>query len=277
MKNRSLSILSAVAISLSGLQSASALVSPNEKSYELSEGALQEFVTRNWGCKKFPFWNNVGKIERSTGIYIGNGHVLTAAHVGVGDFRANDGRLYKMVRGSGSILTNQTGAQADMLLFQIEVPRGTMVSKLPAIPLTSAAPARGERVLLMGAGAGKKLENGHPFCWNPDNQLRWGWNLVESVFTSPIKTEHYNSHGYATKFDRSTECQAAPGDSGGAVFRYNSRSQRWELGGVIIAVDDVHGRADFGSQTYIADPIVFAQRLAAAQKNGARPMLAMIR
>ena len=155
MKRRNFSFIAAASIGLSAVQTASALLSPNENGYEMSERALQEFIHRDWGFKKFPYWNHVGKIGRSNGIFIGNGYILTAAHVGEGDFHGNDGRAYKMVSGSGSILRNPTGEQAAMLLFQIQVPRGSMLSQLESIPLTRAVPQSGERVLLMGAGAGK--------------------------------------------------------------------------------------------------------------------------
>ena len=47
------------------------------------------------------------------------------------------------------------------------------------------------------------------------------------------------------------ECQAAPGDSGGAAFVFNEKANRWELGGVVIAVDSKKGRVAFGDHTYI--------------------------
>ncbi len=277
MKIASLLTLTAAMAAIANPQSAEALISPHSEATQQNEAGLQSFVAKIWNRPAFPFWKNIGQIDRSTGVYIGNGCVLTAAHVGPGDFRANDGKTYRHVKGTERYFTNKNGSRADMCFFRIRVPSASQVAKLPSIPLTVGLPHSGEGVLMLGAGAGKKSADKRGFSWNPDNRLRWGWNTIETVYDVPMKTSTFASYGYSTRFNRNGASQAAPGDSGGAVFRFNERQRRWELGGVIIAIDDQFGRANYGNQTYVADPLVFADKLMAARRQGGGAILAALR
>jgi hypothetical protein len=130
------------------------------------------------------------------------------------------------------------------------------LNNLPPIALAKASPERGAFVLLLGAGGGN---SGNPraasdFHWNEDFRVRWGFNSVSAKFIRPIMTYSFATPGFATQFALGTdESQACPGDSGGGVFLFNREARRWELGGVILAVDGQPGTATFGDQTYIGD------------------------
>lgn len=241
-------------------QPAVALVTPSASPAHMDERALQSAVRQIFRAQntQFPYYRNVGILNQSTGIYMGNGYVLTAAHVGAGTFHLGDGTRYSPVPGSEQMFRNRDGSFADLCVFKIAFSRRDSVANLPAIPMGPVRPGRGSYVMLVGGGSG----NAHPgggqaaesFRWNNDYRIRWGLNRVEQEFSGPMQTDTYFTPGYATRFSPGhIECQATPGDSGGAVFAYNGVDNRWELAGVILAVDSPHGRAEYGNQTYCAD------------------------
>ncbi|MFT5468697.1 MAG: hypothetical protein ACI8UO_003809 [Verrucomicrobiales bacterium] len=244
-------------------QFASALVS-DESRTESDQEALQELVEKTLGADPFPYWNHVGSIGRSTGVYLGNGSVLTAAHVGSGKFRLPDGSSYEVIADSEKFFTNRDGSTADLCLFKVKYKKTDSIASLPPIPLTTMPPKLGKQILLLGAGLGGENERAGTFTWNDQYHLRWGVNEIEEIYSAPMPTHDFHSFGFATKFERgSLECQATPGDSGGAAFHFNPKAKRWELAGIIVAVDSEFGRAEFGNQTYIADPALFRRELVA--------------
>jgi hypothetical protein len=258
-----LSLAAAVSLALFGLCPASALITEGNPVAVESEEALQDAVRKTGIPVPFPYWRHVGQIERSTGIYLGSGYVLTAAHVGAGIFRSWDGRKYPVSEDSVRWFRNRDGSTADLCLFRIEVGADDPLAALPPVVLATLPPRRGRELFLIGAGAGKKP--GAPgFVWSDDYRVRWGRNTIEEIYSVAMPTHHYASFGFATRFAPDSRCQAAPGDSGGAAFHYNVRERRWELAGVIVAVDSEFGRAKFGNQTYIADPVLFRRELAVA-------------
>jgi hypothetical protein len=250
-----------------------ALISLGDVAASESESALQEALRRSGYAERFPYWKHVGQIERSTGVYLGAGQVLTAAHVGAGTFRTCDGGVYPAVPKSVRFFRNADGSRADLCLFRVQILEGDLLAKLPAIPLSTLPPRRGREVLLIGGGASWKREKSEKpgFPWGDDYRVRWGMNAIQEIYSAPMPTHDFESYGFATRFSSSRQCQAAPGDSGGAAFHYNPRESRWELAGVILAVDSEFGAANFGNQTYIADPVLFRRDLAAGQ--GGRPSI----
>ncbi|RFC47892.1 MAG: hypothetical protein DVB23_000873 [Verrucomicrobia bacterium] len=236
---------------------AEGIVTPTSSPVHLSESGLQRAVRDAFGTvPTFPYWNYIGCVNHSTGIYIGAGRVLTAAHVGIGTFVTRDGRSYLPVAGSATRFRNRQGGHTDLFVYRIEVANSDPLGMLPPMSLSKACPDRGATVVLLGAGggnAGNRLAaNG--FRWNEDFRLRWGLNAVAAKFVRPILTYEFATPGFATHFANGKgESQACPGDSGGGVFVFNREGNRWELGGVILAVDGKHGTASFGDQTYIGD------------------------
>lgn len=244
-----------------------------EGSEQASESALLSRVASWGGGVAFPFWKNIGQIERSTGIYMGNGYVLTAAHVGPGPFRTGDGRIYPALAQPVTYFRNFDDSQADLCLFRVQVTSSDPLASYPVIPLTTMPPRKGTALILIGGGAGSK-SSGKRFAWSDDYRVRWGLNTIEKVYSVTMPTSRYASFGFGTRFERTGgHCQAAPGDSGGAAFHFNPSSKRWELAGVIVAVDSRFGGAEFGNQTYIADPALFRRELAVS-RQGLETMLA---
>lgn len=245
---------SCIALAFLSLNAHAILSSPPNPSMT-DERALQYAVRQVFKAEKdFPYWKNVGMLNDSTAVYLGNGWILTAAHVGVGVFEMHDGSRYSPVPNTIKRFRNADGTFADICMFKVDYKKRDSIAQLPSVALGPIRPPRGAHVLLIGAGSGNSNLRTNDLRWNEDYRLRWGLNRVEHEFGSPMRTHHFLTSGFATEFSEGlAECQATPGDSGGPAFVYNRSTQRWELGGIILAVDSEFGHAAIGNQTYIAD------------------------
>lgn len=214
-----------------------------------------------------PGWANVG----DNAIYIDNGWVLTAFHAGVnpvtfdgaGPFMPQPGTAFRLKNPTGMGLSTYT----DLLMYRLTTDPG-----LPGLPLASATPAVGEKVMLIGDG--KTAPPGTPVTswvgtevpadpdWvesnvNPNyfgyksNVLvkSWGANLVEDIGTLDPDTQGRFNIGFGhvitfgTRFDdpagpgstgTGEEAQAQAFDSGSGVFRQVDGV--WQLAGVTDAI-----------------------------------------
>lgn len=66
-------------------------------------------------------WNNVGVTDGASAIYLGNGWIMTASHVGIGNtFTTSSGQAFSTAGGGGTRLTDPTtGQPADIILYQL--------------------------------------------------------------------------------------------------------------------------------------------------------------
>ncbi len=227
-----------------------------------------------------PGWFNVGVLGIGTGVYLGNGWVLTAAHVGSGSIVLNGG-TYAMLAGSGTTLTNGgaagKSATADLLMFQLAAPP----AGLPEVTIASATATVGAAVTMIGSGRDRgaftqwSVNNGtDPWTWTEvssggnaagyktlgSRAMRWGTNDVAAAGLW-IDDGFGDTLMLGTTFtdlgSPSNEAQAAYGDSGGGVFRKNGST--WELAGIILTVGGYSGQPDpganaiYGDATYAAD------------------------
>lgn len=214
-----------------------------------------------------PGWANIGR--RNSGypaVYLGNGWVITALHVGVGDVVLG-GVTHRALPESAIRLGKGDGPPAtDLVVFRIE-PR----PDLPALPIRPTPPEVGDRALLIGAGCnrGERTSwNGHTgWTWGPISTMRWGTNRVALVGID-VPAGGNLTPGFALRFDPGEtrfESQAAVGDSGGPVFI--PRNGRYELAGILIAVAGFPGQppntAFYGNFSTAADLSVFGDSLAA--------------
>ena len=178
-----------------------------------------------------PGWANVGTVWSLTGIYLGNGWMLTASHVGAGPVVLG-GRTFAPVPDSMVQLRNQDGSLADLIVFRIHGG-----PHLPRLRIATATPEVGTPVVLIGHGRNRGAPiswSGHEgFAWGTASALRWGTNIV---FKNAVRVN--STEAFATEFrkDGATphEAQGALGDSGGAVF-VKVRGE-WRLAGVLYAV-----------------------------------------
>ena len=179
-------------------------------------------------------WNYVGNVNGTgawaSGVYLGYGWVLTAAHVGPGDFTLN-GTKYPVVPNSGRSI-----GTADLTLFQI-----SPAPQLPPLPLSGADPKDYTSQMIAigyGDGAAKTAET-------------WGCNMVTTVNQSiSLMNSSWTSNDFITLTGTSTDGQATvtnlyqnvSGDSGGGDFIYNGTLHRWELAGI----NEVTGTVTYG-------------------------------
>lgn len=206
-----------------------------------------------------PGWVSVGRINNLTGVYVGNGWMLTANHVIVdgNTFILLDGQSYDPDLATVVRLHNpEDGSPTDLKMFQLLDPP----TDVPAVVLSSGPAQVGEDVVMIGYGRNRGTAwdlFSPPNCnhdrdgwrWGTGKSMRWGTNQVQTVDLSGGGIHHFD-----LRFDRNLptahEAIAANGDSGGAVFA--KRSGTWELVGIMYAADQVVVGSDTVSPLYKA-------------------------
>ena len=224
-----------------------------------------------------PGWADVGNLNGSTCVYLGDGWVLTAGHVGPGnpvfggiDYTWNG--VTRQIHDPASPSTN-----ADLIMFQLT----TDPVSLPALTIGSAAPPVDAQITAVGCGFSRAAsetwwnsswqeQTGTPayagFNWNTsDSSKRWGTANVAGSARGDDGTGTTTDFLYTifSSTGGSNAMQAATHDSGSAVF-YKSGSQ-WELSGIILAVATYSGQpadtAVYGDATYFADLSQYAPQI----------------
>jgi hypothetical protein len=200
-------------------------------------------------------FDHVGKIAGTTGVYVGEGWVLTAGHVGAGELSLG-GVRYPPVPGSWAPVRRSADASpADLGLFRVD-PR----PPLPSLEIARRPPRPGDPLLLVGCG----LARGEAFewagragwRWSGPAVCRWGRNQIASVGLDTAVGK-VSTRVFETYFSLAEpqEAQAAIGDSGGAGFA--PRRGSWVLAGIMIAVKSLPGQPDssavIGNTTHLAD------------------------
>lgn len=217
----------------------------------------------NWPASFQPGFEYVGTRGSLSAVYLGEGWVITANHVGAGNV-VIDGVTYPWIPGSARRVENPDGTNADLLLFEID-PH----PDLPSLPIALESPALERLVMIMGNGRDRGAEitwdpNGsYPpgpstgYEWAPTRSLRWGSNYVEVY---PMGGTVFNTVAFGSRFDASgplEECQAASGDSGGGVFVWENSTGRFVLAGIVLAIVEFSNQpaatSIHGQSTYYAD------------------------
>jgi hypothetical protein len=222
-----------------------------------------------------PGWANVGTLNGASCVYLGDGWVLTASHVGIGSVSLGT-NSYNAIQSSYTRLC-QPGSPSqpvDLAMFRLQ----TVPAGLASVTVSSTEPAGGASIVAIGNGLDRAPA---ATWWDPS------WNEVSA--TDPTAT--YEGYSYAntqskrwgtnnlirqtavgdgfgttdvwytsfTTNGSNNEMQAAPGDSGGGMF-YESDTG-WQLSGIILAVGspasegkpDSLNAAVFNDVTYYAD------------------------
>lgn len=218
-----------------------------------------------------PGFYNVGVMSGGSGVYLGNGWVLTANHISGTDITLA-GVTY---HSSG---TSIKIGEADMRLFRL-----TALPALPSLQITATNLALGADIVMIGAGRQRaesqsvwwqhrehnnwtEVEPDDPTLWwqrtgfktvNEPATVRWGTNQVSGYGSGENEGSFFTtftSGGTATQY----EAQGVRQDSGGAAF-YKDESGQWQLAGLMFAVGqytDQPGGTDtamFGNHTYFVD------------------------
>jgi hypothetical protein len=208
----------------------------------------------------------VGTLNGASGIYIANGWVLTASHVGVNNFTL--GSTTFTYDGNYLQLTNSDGTTTDMYLFHLSPPPPT-----PPVALASSTPAVNSVVDMIGYGhisgsTQQTIGSYTGFYWSAQGYKSWGNNHVNSGL-SVINAGLGNITLFNTDFtapgasQASDEAQAAAGDSGGGVFFHAAAG--WQLAGMIDLEGTFSGQAAstacYGDLTYSADIATYRNQI----------------
>lgn len=217
-------------------------------------------------------FSRVGNMDSKlgSGVYLQDGWVLTANHVGAGDIIFS-GITYTYDVGTD---TERIGS-TDLLLFKILSPpvMGDTV-------ISSTRPTGGSQVFMMGFGKGREAaqttwdaswsEGGTPtvytgYKWNTGEEVgRWGDNEV----TGNSNTSVLGTDEMTITFDQvgeTYEAMGSSGDSGGGIFYKNGST--WELSGMMSAIGTLVGQPGntsvFANVTYAADLSVYRNDIVA--------------
>ncbi len=212
-----------------------------------------------------PGFDNAGRLGVETGIYLGYGWVITAKHVPLGDVIFN-GVTHTLVPGSDIVIAHDFSNDADLRIFQITPWLDRPPLRIRSDPLPDPATNTTDVVMIgFGAHAGDPISVFPPpnqddgYLWSTVGKtIRWGTNRIKSL----LFVSSANTQSFTTEFDQGLptphECQAANGDSGGAVFVKNAgNADVWELAGIMFAREQSASQpinsAVYTNRTFAAD------------------------
>jgi len=233
-----------------------------------------------------PGFAHVANVQGLSGVYLGNGWILTAAHVATGPAEIG-GLLYPAVDGTRVQLQPEGAATLppDLALWRLAKPW----PELPALAIRKAPLAGGEAVVMIGNGADRTgtttwIPPTPPpipipgYTWGGSHHVRWGTNAVdgfpEDLFPDPfvyVPLTNTQTHAFYSRFDCTCtasggdEAMVANGDSGGAVFI--ETGGEWRLAGILFAAslfqDQPYDRVLQGNLAWAADLRVYRDQILA--------------
>jgi len=245
-----------------------------------------------------PGWANVGYLGSASAVYLGDGFVLTDAHVGVGDVTFG-GVAYTPVAGSGTQLQNPSGTgltqYTDLELFRL-----TTDPDLPALQIVAASPAIGASVTMIGAGntrdpdevGWQRVSNDGTVTWTQvaagqgdingyyatgSRTMRWGMNTIYGNETSIRSSTGLDIFVLSTYFTENSptnfEAQVVSGDSGGGLF--TKVDNQWQLAGILNSIGPLSGQpndsAVFGDLSYSVDLSKYRQQIETIMNSATHP------
>ncbi len=246
---------SLAAVLVCALGCSSALAVSTNGTYVTTEPTSTDVANwdTGWGASGITGWDYVGSVNGASGVYLGNGWVITAGHVGSGNFTLG-GVTYSILAGS----TVSIGT-ADIVLFQI-----TTVPTLPALTIRSTAlstasySTTGSTVVLIGNGGGAGKS--------------WGANLVTATNVSAA-VSGYTTTDFGTVYGSKTYSQGrnsrtitnnailVSGDSGGGAFVFNTVTSEWELAGINEAVGTASSGGTTESYSFMVQLSTYADQI----------------
>ncbi len=209
-----------------------------------------------------PGFDNVGRIVAWTGVYVGNGWVITANHVGDQPIVLL-GVTYDPIAGSRVRFQNPDLSYADLIVYKLQ-----SKPPLPDLQITDSAPSLNTLVTMIGnghdRGAATTYSGNDGWLWAAQRTLRWGTNRIVDDDEFVLDTQ-----SFVTEFDDLAgpppgqhEADLVNGDSGGAAFTGSGGSA--ELIGILFARAPLIGQpantSIFGDFGVIVD--LFAYRTA---------------
>jgi len=227
-----------------------------------------------------PGWDNVGRMSLGSGVYLGDGWVLTPLHVYQSDHQsAEDPRAritldqtYYEIPGTARAIEHSPGVPADLMMFRIN---GN--PDLDVIEINSSAPF-GRETTIISTGRSRVGDlvtwpGGYTGFRTEDSRVRrWGRNVTFDYAATRFGTIHVPwdpdpvhsvTGSFLTYFDDNglpDEAQPVSKDSGGGAFVENEQGE-WQLAGLALAIKLPGGYsgpnpsrcAVYGNGAYYAD------------------------
>jgi hypothetical protein len=185
-------------------------------------------------------WDRVGQ-GLATGVYMGNGYVLSARHVSTGSSYAFNGTSYDVIPGTSVTLKNADNSEADLRLFRIAVPQGTGLDGLEPLPVLSASVATNanpETGVLIGTGVGQTVPyptilpvgdfdetdrvgpGGIGFEWDTISSRDKRWVEIEIGQATTVEVAGRESQAFESVFNINSDPDgiASDRDSGAPLF-----------------------------------------------------------
>jgi len=214
-----------------------------------------------------PGWNRVGTVNGDSGVYLGDGFVLSAKHVGAGDLTLG-GTTYALDPSYvPQFFQTQSSPQefADLVIFKVE-----NAPVMSLMPIWNGSGEVGKTATLIGTGVDRGAAvAGQGWLWGTTHTKRWGQNVIDG--TVPVNDPSINVSYQAlfAAFNRvggggsglANEATGAFGDSGGGLFI--KQGSTWELAGIITAVT-ANGHSYYDNNTSVPGDqpdFVYAARL----------------
>lgn len=205
-----------------------------------------------------PGFDNVGRVGALSGVYMGNGWVLTASHVGAKPIEFL-GTTYDPVPGSRVQFQNPNLTFADLIVFKLLDAK----PPLPDVTLTDSAPSLGTGLTVIGNGLNRGIQLSHMgqtgWDWAVGWTTRWGTNSISNL--NADATYSLSTESFAIRFDDISspapgqhEAALAHGDSGGAAFTGSGASA--ELVGILFASAATLINQPAGSSFYTNDGLI---------------------
>ena len=194
-------------------------------------------------------WQYEGQFGSFLGTAIASNYFVTAKHIG-----GSVGQTFTLNGTSYTTTAVFPDPSSDLQIWQVA---GTFPIHAP---LYSSAPGSEVNLNLVVFGRGTQRGNSvfvgndsHLGGWlwgGSDEVERWGTNAVESIYADPssgrlVRATFDNSAG-------PNEAHLSAGDSGGAVFVFNSTTNRWELAGINLGVDGPFSTSNSGTNPFDA-------------------------
>jgi hypothetical protein len=194
-------------------------------------------------------WQYEGQFGSFLGTAIASNYFVTAKHIG-----GSVGQTFTLNGTNYTTTAVFPDPSSDLQVWQVA---GTFPIQAP---LYSSAPGSEVNLNLVVFGRGTRRgssvlvgNDSHlgGWLWGASDELeRWGTNVVESIYTDPsfgrlVRAAFDNNAG-------PNEAHLSSGDSGGAVFVFNSTTNRWELAGINLGVDGPFSTSSDGANAFNA-------------------------
>lgn len=236
-----------------------------------------------------PGWNRVGRVGSfGSGVYVGNGWVLTANHVASDTFVVDGDATYTVLPGSENTqrIRNLTDtANIDLYMFRVAIDPGDGLDGLGNIPIASVTPSVGSDGTHIGTGEGQTSASattyfvdtdpvdwvwstsffpqadatagGYTWAGDGSRDTRWDFQRMEN---NDVDVQLYPSEGIIEGFTTNFENLADYGmsvdnDSGSPIFFKNGSV--WELTGIAHSVGTFNSQPSrtsmFGNDVFYSD------------------------